>query len=356
MLSAGCLADVDFHGRFLIMTIGPILAILVLSGTYSYVSRRHAASEDTLQIAQHKHVSAVLFIMFLVYTSASSVVFQMFDCDALDDGNSYLRADYTVKRSGPRQRVLTVFAGFMMLVYPFGIPAFFAFLLFKNRTLLLDKADRADELSVRSISDLWEPYKTSRFYYEVIECSRRIMLMGVTRILDDDSGAQIAVTLMIAIIFTVISEGLAPYESNFDAWINRLGHAVVVFSIYFALLLKVNISKDSQASQRAFEVLLVVTHVLLVFTTFIEATLTSYSLRKEQVEDPWPRHHGSRSQRFWSNSMARTSPSTDDSSGVCSFEIPTLSRSRCVRNLAAACDPTIADIISEAVVQREEPV
>ncbi|CAN0422344.1 unnamed protein product [Ascophyllum nodosum] len=312
MLSAGCVADVDFHGRLLIMTMGPILIMIILRGTYSYVVRRHDATEETIQIAQHKHVSAVLFILFLVYSSTSSMVFQMFDCDALDDGHRYLRADYTIYCDELRHRALLIYAGFMVLVYPLGIPAVFAFLLYRNRGLLLDKVARKDASSVKSISDLWKPYKPSRLYYEVFECGRRIVLMSVVMIIDDDSAAQIAVSLMLSIIFTVMSEALAPYETQFDAWVNRLGHAVVVFSMYFALLLKVDVSNDSQDSQRIFEVILVLIHVLMVLTAIAEVTLSGCSLKRGQMEDPWPRYRGYRSERFRTRSlsMARISPST----------------------------------------------
>ena len=295
MLAAGCVANVDFHGRFLIMTMGPIMIMLMLSGTYSYVVRRHDATEETLEIAQHKHVSVIIFILFLVYSFTSSLIFQMFDCDTLDDGNIYLRADYTIFCDGPRHRALLIYAGFMVLVYPLGIPAVFAFLLYRNRGTLLDKVAREDTLSVKSISDLWKPYKPSRFCYEVIECGRRIVLMSVVMVIDDDSAAQIAVSLMLAIVFTVLSEALAPYESQFDAWVNRFGHAVVVFSMYFALLLKVDISNDSQNSQRVFEVMLVCIHVLMILTAIGEATLTGCSLNKVKEEDPWPRYRGYRS-------------------------------------------------------------
>ena len=131
ILAAGCVADVDFHGRFLVMTMGPILIMIILRGVYSYVVRRHDATEETIQIALHNHVSAVLFIVFLVYSSTSSMVFQMFDCDALDDGHIYLHADYTIHRDGLSHRALLIYAGFMVLVYPLGIPSVFALLLYE---------------------------------------------------------------------------------------------------------------------------------------------------------------------------------------------------------------------------------
>ena len=50
----------------------------------------------------------------------------------------------------------------------------------------------------QSISGLWEPYRSERFYYEVVECGRRIMLTGVVVLFFPDDAAQIAITMRIA--------------------------------------------------------------------------------------------------------------------------------------------------------------
>ena len=316
MISAGCFVVVNFHGKLLILTIGPIIIMLFLGGTYTYIKRRHHASEEALMVVRHKHVSVVLLVMFLVYSSTSSVLFQMFDCETLDDGKNYLRADYTIECNEHRHRALMVYAVFMLLLYPLGIPAFFAYLLFQNRKVLTDEASRKEALNVRSISDLWKPYRPSRYYYEVIECGRRIVLTGVVLIVDDgDSAAQIAITLILAFVFTVVSEALAPYESQLDAWVSRLGHAVVVASMYYALLLKVDVSDETQSSQNAFDIVLIVTHVAMVLAVVGETLITTYSLNHGQVEDPWPRFHRYRSPRihFTVRSMSVGSPGSYES-------------------------------------------
>ena len=301
IISAGCVVVMDFHGKLLTLTLGPILAMLFLSGTYAYTKRIYRSSDQALKVIKHKHVSMGLLLMFLVYSSASSVIFQMFDCEKLDDGKDYLRADYTIECDSLRHRVLMGYAGVMFLLYPLGIPALFSYVLFRNRRVLADEEGREGELSVRSISNLWEPYKPSRYYYEVIECGRRIVLTGVILIIDDDSAAQIAVTLILAFVFTVISEGLAPYESQTDAWVCRLGHAVVVASIYYALLLKVDVSGETPASQELFDAILILTHVVMILTVVFETILTGYAMSRGQVENPRPRF---REGRFWSTTRS----------------------------------------------------
>ena len=325
---AGCMTYMDFHLRFLVTTIGPILTVSILAGTYYYVVKRHGASGETLDYAWQKHVSLILFIMSFVYNGASSVIFPMFECENVDDDHDYLRVDYSIDCSTDRHRFLRAIAGFMILVYPLGIPAFFAFLLFKNRRVLLNEDLRENVSSVRAISDLWKPYKPSRFYYEVFECVRRLVLMTVGYFIFPDSAAQVAFTVMIAAVFAIISEALAPYECRLDMWISRLGHAVVILSMYFALLLKVNITNDSHGSQYMFEIILIATHVVMILTATTEAFLTGCPLSNGQVEDSRPKRRCCPRLRGVSGSLVRTSPMIHDSLGETKIELAPSGRGR----------------------------
>ena len=276
----GCVFEVDIHGRLLIATIGPIVAVVFLAVTYAVATKGHRGSADSLGKIRHKHMSLVLLLTFLVYSGVSSILFQMFACETLDDGKEYLRADYRVLCKSSRHVGFQVYAGFMILVYTVGIPSFYAFLLFRDRAVLnVKEVSRVDSLRIKSFSDLWEPYKPSMFYYEVIECGRRVLLTGTVVFIYPNTSAQIAVTLMIAFFFAMTSEGLRPYVSKWDTWINRMGHVVVYVSMYLALLLKVDVSDERSSSQKVFEAVLVTVHLGLVLAVIVETGVIIRSLR-----------------------------------------------------------------------------
>ena len=278
----------------LVSTLGPITVMIMIWGTYTVAVVRHSESEEALQHIRHKYMSAVILVTFLVYSSVGSAVLQMFDCEHLDDGNNYLRADYTILCDSLKHRALQVYAGVMVIIYPVGIPALYSLLLFRNRSVLTDEHRRGSDVYVQSTSSLWKPYKPSRFYFEVVECARRILLTGVAMLSENDTAAKVAATLMIAVIFMVVVEVLAPYESQLDVWISRAGHGVVCTSMYFALLLKVDVSNERQDSQRAFEGILVTTHVGMIFTVLIEIIVIAWSSLKpiDQCEYPRCLHFG----------------------------------------------------------------
>ena len=282
LLSAGCIVDVDFHGRLLLATIGPVVAMLILAVTYSIAARVNREASDTLLVIWNKHVSMVLLLTFLVYSSVSSVLFMSYACEDLADGKNYLRADYRIECDSPKHKAFQVYAGFMMLFYTVGIPAFYSFLLFRDREILkVDQANREETVRVSSTSDLWKPYKPSAFYYEVIECSRRVLLAGVVVFIYPNTAAQIAISLLMAFVFVVVSEALAPYASRWDTWLNRMGHAVVCVSVYLALLLKVDVSDERASGQKVFEALLVAAHVCLILVVVAETLMVACARFRE---------------------------------------------------------------------------
>lgn len=64
-----------------------------------------------------------------------------------------------------------------------------------------ERGRRREYPLVTTTADLWKPYKPSVFYYEVVECGRRISLAGVVVFIKPNTSAQIAVTLVMAFVF-----------------------------------------------------------------------------------------------------------------------------------------------------------
>ena len=279
MLSVSCVVDIDFHDQLLFATIGPMVVILLLAMTYYIAVRRDHRSEGAVQSVQHKHLSAVLLLTFFVYSNVSSMLFQTFSCEHLEDEQFYLRADYRIQCNSAKHEKLQVYAAIMIIMYTFGIPVFYATLLFKNRDILkADESSRNNCSRIISTSSLWRPYKPRVFYFEAIECIRRALLVGVVVFFDPNTASQIAVTLILAFTFVVISESLDPYVSRWNTWLSRTGHVVVFFTVYVALLLKVNVSSERRDSQRAFEVVLVVFNVCMIVAVIIQALVMTCSL------------------------------------------------------------------------------
>lgn len=315
VLSLGCQLDTNFYHRLLAITILPLFLLGLLVLTYWLAHRRHQLHEDRMTEIRQKHFSALILITFLVYSSASSAIFQTFACDDLDDGHSYLRADYRLychRSSGIRNErhvAFMVYAGFMAFLYPFGIPALYGIVLYKGwksqvryPTVVDVPSGRVPPVTdavlengiIRFTSyrklrahevmtqDLCKPYKTERYYYEVVECVRRVMLTGVVVFIFPDSAAQISITFLLALLFYAISEALNPFETPQDCWTYRFGQLVVLLSVFIALLLKVDLSEETATGEAFFPAILVASNVVMLSAVLGESFLTMYSYLTEE--------------------------------------------------------------------------
>ena len=280
ILAAGCFwSEIDFHDQLLLSTLGPLVGVAVLAMTYRIAMLRNStAGHVGHEKIRHKHQTALLLLTFFIYSSASSTVFQTFACETLDDEVEYLRADYRIICTDAKHRAFELYAGIMIMVYPVGIPLLYAALLFQRRQVLADAG--ADKTVAQPIADLWEPYRPERYYYEVVECGRRIMLTGVVVFIFPNDAAQIAVTMLIAFFFLMVFEMLSPYESESDMWLSRGGHVIVFLSMFYLLALKVNVSDERDQSQVVFAGVLVASHVLMVVVIVVEVFGVWYSSRQ----------------------------------------------------------------------------
>lgn len=163
----------------------------------------------------------------------------------------------------------------MVVIYTVGIPVLYAILLFRSRKVLMDGSARKEDAISRSFSNLWELCKPHRFYYELIECGRRILLAGMVVFILPNTVGQVAIDPVTATFAMVLSEIMGPYDSPWDAWVNRIGHVIIFSSMYLAFRLKIDLSIEREKSQGVFEALLVGAHMFMVLmATFEGAVLT----------------------------------------------------------------------------------
>lgn len=270
--SYSCMIQTNFYDRLLLATIAPIVVLGLLVCTYAIARIRNRRSELAVRRVQNKHLSAALFVAFFVYSSVSYTVFQTFVCDKLDDDVEYLRADYSLTCETDVHKKYELYATFMVAIYPVGIAAVFTYWLAKHHRDLV-KAERDDMAQLQHGSDIWSAYKPSRFYYEVVECARRITLTGIAVFVLPNSPAQIAVVLLLAVVFLFISESMSPFTKSVDMGLYRWGNGIILASMYVALLLKVDVSDEESATLSAFAGVLIAANICMVLTVFVQSAL-----------------------------------------------------------------------------------
>ncbi|KAG5183670.1 hypothetical protein JKP88DRAFT_255721, partial [Tribonema minus] len=139
----GCIYDASFYTRLLFMTLAPLVPIAFLGCSWLFACARvgqlrranaHAAAQCARSDALRRHWTAFLAWTFLIFGTVSSTIFQAFACDELPElGQWRLRADYAVQCYVDGYWGYFGYAMAMLVVYPIGITALYAYLLYLKR-------------------------------------------------------------------------------------------------------------------------------------------------------------------------------------------------------------------------------
>lgn len=293
IVSTGCLIDTDFYDSLLASTIAPLVVAGLILLSRTILRRRCPANDQDMRSKiDRRHASAVFWLSFLVYSSTSAIIFQTFACDDLDNGNSYLRVDHSVQCYTLKHKGFMWYAGVMSIVYPFGIPFCYAGVLYKSRAAIKsEQRESADSIVV--LKELWEPYEKHAYFYEVVECVRRVVLSGVVVFVLPNTAGQIATSFLLSMFFFVVFMVLNPYLRQSDKRLGITGHMVVMLSMFLGLLEKVDIEGDDSFSQDVFAVVLIVAHGSMVVFLFAESLEASCVMVKELGSPKHP-HRGGR--------------------------------------------------------------
>lgn len=87
-------------------------------------------------------------------------------------------------------------------------------------------------------------------------------------------------TLVIACMFALIFEALAPYSSKWDAWISRSGHVVVLLSIFVGFLIKQNVADEASGRQDLYGGILLAINVSMIFAVVVEGVTMACSVTR----------------------------------------------------------------------------
>jgi hypothetical protein len=102
-----------------------------------------------------------------------------------------------------------------------------------------DKID-SKQLSISALrtSFLWEPYEPKYWYWEIIECYRRITLIAVLSLISPGSSPQSVLSVLLSLLFIKMYGYYQPYEADNDDIIAEVGQFQIFFTYFGALILQ----------------------------------------------------------------------------------------------------------------------
>jgi len=176
------------------------------------ISELESEREQKQKLKNLRMVGRINLALFFVYPSICQSVFLGMDCVYIS-GSEYLSSDFSINCG--TNEIYKLFRGFnwvVMIMFVFGVPAFYSSILFQNRRAFLSEEiheDIEDKLLF-----LTKQYATNYFYYELIVITRKLLLVGVLSLVPKTSIVQLYVGLLLATYFLATIAWLKPYRSQ----------------------------------------------------------------------------------------------------------------------------------------------
>ena len=292
-----------FHDEMMVSTLLPICVCLLLIVGHSKSSFLSGDS-SSMQRSRASLIEWILFTFYFFFSSSSRVVFEMFNCDdAFESGSSYLRADYRLKCEGPTYESYLWYAIFMMFVYPIGVPLLFIGILFSKRNAIdmngmeacrgldsyLKEAREQDIVVARRLKEvladyratrrlivckmenvrlvdecnqliedrlkieysrvlpnlspyafLFEAYRPEYWYWECVECVRRLSLTGLLVFMYPGSEKQVILAIAVCVLFMILYSWTGPFLDPVHNFIIGSAKWGIFLQLLGTLLLKQN--------------------------------------------------------------------------------------------------------------------
>jgi hypothetical protein len=129
------------------------------------------------------------------------------------------------------------------------------------------------DVSLRSTRFLWKTYTPQMYYWEVVECLRRLLLTGAIVFIAPGTAAQAAVACVFAMFSIVIALYCQPHADALDGRIYTNGAMIIFLSMFLSLAMKANVSSETDYSQHVFAVVLVVLNVAMAIAAVVQMGL-----------------------------------------------------------------------------------
>ena len=189
--------------------------------------------------------------------SVSLLAFQAFRCECFENGESYLRADYSLQcttggcfdsddagnlTTTPEYDEAVGVSWAVIWVYSVGVPCLYAILLFAARRAI--KTQEPTPLSA-ALSFLHEDYNVQHYWWELAVLGRKIVVVGFATLIFPGTLMQLVVVLLFVLAYMLVLVKSRPYTRKSVTTLAE----VEQFSLCVVVALCVLIKVEQLASQ-----------------------------------------------------------------------------------------------------------
>ena len=309
-----CMGLGKFLYRLVFMLVAPLLLVACTPLLAAWLLREDGGVDCGGGALLLRALPIALKLLYFVFPLVSAVAVQAFDCEGFDNGEDWLRADFSLfcgsehSRGGPwepsdeYERVRMV-AGLGLLLYPIGVPLLFLMLLLTCRKQLSRRAP-STPLST-SLGFLCAEYRKRFFVWEVFESAKKLFFISFIRLLQPGTLLQLLLALVAALSCLIYQLTAAPFKRSTDNFLAIVTGAAYCLMLLGALTIRLDAIYDSLSDEnllspqlrRTFSLPSVPVLVVLLCSTLAAIAFSVVILLREVLRDlrqPKLRYAGSR--------------------------------------------------------------
>ncbi|KAG5181881.1 hypothetical protein JKP88DRAFT_278627 [Tribonema minus] len=122
---------------------------------------------------------------------------------------------------------------------------------------------RAVDPHLRALDFLWRPYKRTVYYWEVLECGRRLLLTGMLVFITPQTVAQTAYACVFAHAVTILYLRTQPHLGRADSYMYGLGQLIIFLTMFLSLLTLAGVTEVNSTQADAISGLMIFLNALL---------------------------------------------------------------------------------------------
>ena len=248
-LFPGLRADA-FRNLFAIMSINAV--VIIASGSVYGVRKLFILADKNMEnenenlkrVKQTKEVvfRNLFFFLYVTYLSTCSktaavlpLTCQKLCRDDEEEGScfQYLKADYSTHCDDSRYKQ-SVMVAYISIVYIIGLPVATFIALWRQRNeITVTKATKRESTPelITGLSFLYESYKPSSWYWELIEMSRKVIVTSGLILVGQETRSYIGLTLVIAGMYGTLFCWIHPLEDIFENKLMSTSLSVTVVNL-----------------------------------------------------------------------------------------------------------------------------
>ena len=223
----------------------------------------------------------VYLYTFFAYAPICGILFPMYSCERMANGESWLRIDSSIQCGTYEYKSMLVYTSAMVLLFPIGIPLFYFWQLYTVREKVMKRKLGEHDESLSHLTFLFQHYKAKLWWFEVADCFRRAIFTGLLIFVPSEIRSLTALAL--AFFSQHLFHEIRPFVEPTVARITDRAQWIPIAVFMAVLVLQLQRGLASTDTTVGF-ILAATLIVVLVFSVLTQAHGTIASTVKSQRE------------------------------------------------------------------------